>query len=339
MSLSRRKHRGGFTLIELLVVIAIIAILIGLLLPAVQKVRDAAARMSCQNNLHQLGIAFHNYENANGVLPPYGFNFGDPGWPPVPSGNPYGPQNQGFSALGLILPYIEQGNLQNLAHLDRSVIDPLNLPSPIGTDPAGTFQVKVFQCPSAPERFGDYGPYFTSVGFPSGISVPLGVTDYAVAKNISSNFNAASALNVGDTSGAMGNKSQPRRIAAISDGTSNSLFLVEDAGRPAIYVKGRSFGDPLVTPPPGYKPFLNNSAWADYNTAVSLHGYDSTGTVIDGGLCVINCNNYNSLYSFHATGANVLRADGSVVLLSQSTSAAVVGALFTANGGEVVPAY
>jgi prepilin-type N-terminal cleavage/methylation domain-containing protein/prepilin-type processing-associated H-X9-DG protein len=340
MSLSRGTHRGGFTLIELLVVIAIIAILIGLLLPAVQKVREAAARMSCSNNLHQMGLALHNYENANGKLPPYGFDFGDAGQPPIPTGNPYGNQKQGHSLFGLILPYIEQGNLQNLARLDRSVIDPLNLPPPLGSDLAGTFQVKVFQCPSAPERFGDYGPYFRSQGFPSSTpAINLGVTDYAVAQNISSNFNTASGLKVGDTNGLLGIKSMGRPVIAATDGSSNTLLIIEDAGRPNLYARRQNLGDPSFVKIPVYGNFLNNSSWADYNTKVSLHGTDSTGTVADGGLCVINCSNYNQLYSFHASGANVLRGDGSVGFLSENTAPGVVGALFTANGGEVIPAY
>ena len=126
----RRSFPRAFTLIELLVVIAIIAILIGLLLPAVQKVREASARTKCANNLKQIGLAVHAFESANGALPPAG-SFTTAGTP-VFSGTPY-------SALARLLPYVEQAGLSQR----------IDLKTPISAQPTVPGQrISVFVCPS-----------------------------------------------------------------------------------------------------------------------------------------------------------------------------------------------
>jgi prepilin-type N-terminal cleavage/methylation domain-containing protein len=349
----RSARRLGFTLIELLVVIAIIGVLVGLLLPAVQKVREAANRMSCSNNLKQMGLACHNYQDSAGYLPPWAFDWEKPG----PAGNPVGQQTQGHSAFSDILNQIEQGNILNTGvNTDLSVIDPRNWPPPYGTATGGQTKIKLFRCPSAPDRVIDYQPYFTSQGVPNAGPFILGATDYGVVRGMSDNFIAACAPNSpkdnnDDHTGAMGVKpikfvaggwktGAPTKITDMTDGTSNTLLIAEDAGRHQMYA-GRT---PVVPNAPCSSNYTNNvptcgwllnSAWADYNTYISVRGFRGDGMLRDGGCAVINANNDHNFYSFHTGGMNALRGDGSVRFVTESISPSVLAALVTRNGGEV----
>jgi prepilin-type processing-associated H-X9-DG protein len=292
----------------LLVVIAIIAILIGLLLPAVQKVREAASKAKCLNNLKQLGLAFHGHESAFNTFP-------------VQSKTRAGAAGT-VTAYWVVqvLPYLEQENLRNLYNFDYQARDAQN------RDVVAT-PVRILVCPSVPDQnrtttFGSAG----NVG---------AAADYAVPNQVSANLysTATTARPIptpapGSRDGivAPGND-KPARISDVTDGTSGTVLVVESGGRPAEWRAGR------LADPPDTVPV---SAWADVNS-FPARGYTADGAT-QPGPCMVNCSNNYSIYAFHSGGANVLYGDGSVRFLKQSATADVVAGLITRSGGEVVNA-
>jgi len=296
-----KTERTGFTLIELLVVIAIIAILIGLLLPAVQKVREAAARMSCSNNLKQHGLGLHNYESSYGYFPPVGTQI---------SGQ------QGHSVFTFILPFIEQDNTFRLIDIKKPITDPANLFSP-----ANTASIKIYECPSAP-NFGQKADYVAASYLPPGLGIPpFGRIDYGAVTGIGGTFaSLAGGVPSGDTGTLRYNTNT--RILEMSDGTTNTIVIAEDAGRIQRYQMGKVVSG----------SFASGGAWADYNSEYYVHGSNLDGS---GGSCSVNCDNDNEIYAFHTGGAMVLMGDGSVQFLRSSVQASIIAALVSRAGGEV----
>jgi len=322
MTLSRPRNRRGFTLIELLVVIAIIAILIGLLLPAVQKVRAAAARMSCSNNLKQLALALHSYHDTVGKFPVGCYD---------DDGN-----NWGWATV--LLPYIEQQNAYNtlVAEIanNRYWIPPGGGggANGISTDADNRFNVnsggnataiaktviKTFLCP------GDILPETTAGGYAKsnyvgnmGNQTVAATWGCAVVKGGTQNGVLLYANDNGNT--------WVTRMADILDGTSNTVGF------------GEASVSASVSPASTTKHF---PIWAGGNPdGAGCDGYvNSTLRFMDANHFInrrTGAESDRSMGSQHTGGAHVGLMDGSVRFLSDTTSTTIQAAIASRNGGEV----
>lgn len=314
------RRRAGFTLIELLVVVAVVALLIGLLLPAVQKVREAAARTRCMNNLKQSGVAVAGYEVNYGFFPASG-------WTRAGTGNPAGKWHSWRTA---ILPYVEQTTVQRVFDLNFHWWEGPNLA-------AASNPIPLFECPSSGVR----APVLSAVAKPSPapgrpaltFATPLAPTDYEAIQGVqpaSVNPHLPAPLYTTQNRFSVMHRDSKNSIDSVSDGTSSTILVVEAAGRPLV-LRNRT-------------PFANLAndqgiGWADNEGPFSFDGASADGQLEGCGPgcpSVMNRKNDNEPYSFHPGGMNALFADGHVQFLVESMPLRTFAALCTRAAAEAV---
>jgi prepilin-type N-terminal cleavage/methylation domain-containing protein/prepilin-type processing-associated H-X9-DG protein len=333
----RRPVRRGFTLIELLVVIAIIGTLVGLLVPAVQKVREAAGRLSCSNNLKQIGLGLHHYHDTNRMFPS-GYVDGNTN----PNSTPDNDVGPGWGWAAYLLPYVEQDN----------IFKQIDFTKPVGVGPnaaVSLLPVRVYQCPSDGFIQDTFQVYDSTFSTPI---VTVASANYVGCNGWEECFwgaggNPQAGFGTDGLAGGLGLggvglfwRNSHTKIASVKDGMSNTIFIGERSSdhAPVTWTGAIAGGrcpawmanqppSPYV-PPPG-PPYDN----ADFGEAFVLsHGNASHVPNADFPIF-----DPDTFYSMHTHGANFLFGDGSVHFLTSNINPYTFQYLCTIAGGEVLP--
>jgi prepilin-type N-terminal cleavage/methylation domain-containing protein len=323
----------GFTLVELLVVIAIIGVLVALLLPAVQAAREAARRMKCQNNLRQVGLAVHNFENSFKTLPPGVVNVASAG--PIPDLSDYlrvgasgtsaaDYTKQGF--LSIMLPYIEQANVLVAAGGGYN----FRLDWNEGTNQAASIiRIPIYECPSVPSKHIVSPNTVQPTFFPA-------TSDYWPVSRANNVAEVWTALGLGFpgpgtefVNGCL-TANRQTRLAQITDGLSNTLLAGESGARHEGWAAGKRYADP------GTAGWGVRGAWASESNNIVCAG--TRGPITPGvapagkvslaahvsGAVTVNGWNQGELYGFHPTLCNSVMGDGSIRTLKATISMAAL---------------
>ena len=297
--------RRGFTLIELLVVIAIIAVLIGLLLPAVQKVRESAARMQCTNNLKQIGLGIHNYESAQSKLPP-----GFISRTTSVNGDGLG---TGWGWAAHILPHIEQDNLFRQIDLTQDILATTH-------NQVRVKKLTLFRCPSDPVPNGDTFQVVNDSG-------PLSTVAFA---NYVAMGGTVEVTGFPDTNTGPFLRNSTFRITDITDGTSSTIFVTERGSKKSPMTTWVGAVTGSINPP-------LNAGLDDEGPPTFI--LTQTGEVEEGRTPNNPLDHVEDANSFHGGGVNALFGDGSVRFIRNSITPATWVGLGTRNGGEVLGDY